>query len=227
MKVNGADLTKLRKAVSGTAADLRTAFTTLMTDLGKLGISPGGKVAASSLEQRLIAKQASVATQTTRLNAMKDYRATTISTLRGAYDPTQAGSADDLVTGLTGATGTNNTFTKELASLRNRTKKNPVLAAFVNRLAASGQTTTLQTLFGASSGQLARITKADAGYESSLTGAGNQAVTNAYGESVAHQTSDVQALTHQVGQLYDAVHDLALAVGTGRPINLDGREVGR
>lgn len=188
LKIKGSDLTAVQKAFGGTADDLRSAFSTLLTDVRNAGKSVKPYQTA---ETKLLADQKSYLAASNRLATMKDFQSGVRSTLAGAFDPTQSGSVTDLISGLKNATGTNNAYTGELGRLRGEAKGNKPLLAFINQLAASGQTATLQTLGSSSKADLANVSKAVASYDTSLSGGAAAATLTKYGTSVDKQTAAV------------------------------------
>lgn len=171
------------------------------------GISSAVSVAKplSWMARLLDAVKAKAGTAKTALGDMLTYRSGVVSTLQGAFDPTKYGSVNDLITGLHGATGTNNTYAKDLNRVRGMAKGNKTATWFVNQLAASGQTATLATLAGASRGQFAQVEKAVSGYNASLWTGGNAAVAAQYGHTTQQQAHMVSSLSRVVGELAHAV----------------------
>jgi TP901 family phage tail tape measure protein len=205
VKIRGSDLNGIRAAIGGTASDMRAAFMQILTDMKRAGVTSGGIAAVQARQKTIIAKQATLAAASSKLASMKTYRAGIQSTLAGAFDPTKYGSAQDFIVGLGGATDTNKAYAGELTSLHGKAKGNKPLMSLINTLAVSGQTTSLQSLAGASKTDLANVGKAYSGYTSSLTAGGNAAVMAQYGTSVDAQTKAIAAQTTALKNLVTAV----------------------
>lgn len=212
VKIRTSDMHALTKALKGSASDTRAAFGQLFADLRHAN-APGGVLSAlTKAETGLIANQKAIVAGNARLDKMTAYRSSVRGTLAGAFDPTTFGSVQDLRAGLSGATGTNNSYASELSKLRGESTKGSALRKFINRLAASGQTTTLATLAGASRGQLANVAKDVRAYDRSL-GAGANAATQAkFNESVQQQHGDVDRLVKSQHEINASIGELARIV---------------
>ncbi|HWD83340.1 MAG TPA: phage tail tape measure protein [Kribbella sp.] len=211
VKISHGDLDHLRKALSGTVADTRSAFQQMISDVR----AAGGQAIVGllqSAEQRLIAFQA-------RLNNARAYQSTVRGTLAGTFDPTRYGSVEDLLGGLGGATSQNKAYAHEVSKLRRESAGNPALRRFVNQLAAQGQSATLQTLAGASKTQLAQVTKSVGAYQGSLAEGSQAAELAKYNQSVRAMTRHQQELTSAIAAL---VH--AFAAHPNR-IELNGKDI--
>jgi hypothetical protein len=118
-----------------------------------------------------------------------------------------------LITGLGGATGTNNKYASQLNKLRGETKGNKTLTGFINQLAASGDTATLTTLAGASKSDLSKVAVAVGGYNKSLNAGAGAATVEMYGKTIAQQTTNVK-------NLLDAANAILEAAKHPKPIHL-------
>jgi AraC-like DNA-binding protein len=197
---------KAAALVTESAADLRGSALSLYTAAKNAGASSTQLLAMSKADSALYSMQAKLVTARTRLAAMGTYRDSIQGTLRGSFDPTKYGSVGDLVSGLGGATSTNKAYSSELNKLRGEAKGNNTLTQFINQLASSGQTATLQTLAGASRSQLAQVTKSMAGYNQSIYSGGAAATGAKFGQTIASEQSTVNTLaSHQ--------HELSVAIG--------------
>ena len=209
-KINKTDVNAVNTALKGTVADTRTALNSLYSDVQKEGRKTAGLRAKGA---DLLTAQQNYLNGQDKLSTMKDYSSGIASTLSGAFDSTQYGSVNDLLNGFTSATGTNNAYAGELSKLRGEAKGNKSLTAYVNQLASSGQTTTLQTLAAATPAQLAQVSKAVGSYNSSVASGANQATITEYGKSVQDQTSAVLALKTTMDGLSGDLADLAASIG--------------
>jgi hypothetical protein len=111
-RIKGTDVLRIMTDLKKTVADTKTGFAMLFNDLARAGapnalVSTLGKIenVLTGIQSKTIAAQA-------KLKDMTGYQSGVVSTLRGAFDPTKYGSVTDLVTGLGGASGTNNTYTR-------------------------------------------------------------------------------------------------------------------
>ncbi len=226
VKISGPDIDRLKKSLTSTAYEVRTAFNTILSDVTKVGAQSPLITMIKGVETRLLAVQAQAAKAKTLLTGMTTYRSGIASTLTGAFDPTRAGSVADLIAGYSGATGTNKAYASELNKLRAKTKGNKTLTGLINTLAASGQTATLQTLAGASGGQLAQVAKSVGAYNSSVAAGADAATTEKYnGNSVAAQTRNVNKLTTEMSSFTKVVAQLAHEVGRQTiTVSIDGEK---
>ena len=164
-----------------------------------------------------------------QLTSMQQYKGTVTQTLLGAFDPTKYGSMADLTAGVSGATAVNSAYSAELAKLHKEVKYNSPLGKFIDQLAAQGQTATLQTLAGASTGDLARFAKTVGSYNASVSAGGEAAVVAHFGLSTTQQSKDVASLVNLQKSALQRVDDLVGAVSrlTGRPaqIVVDGKVI--
>jgi hypothetical protein len=184
-----------------------------------LAMLNAGTVNLLNLQKKLTNDQAKYA-------AMTQYKSSITSTLAGAFDPTKYGSVTDLAAGLHSATGVNKSYAGEVNSLRKRAKGNKQLTAFINQLAQSGQTATLQTLAGASGSGLAQITKGLVAYNGSLTAGGNAAVMSQYGTTITAEAATVKADQRHIKDVATALANLAVAQTSHPPkLVLNGHEI--
>lgn len=210
LKIRGSDLAAVKAGLRGTVDDTRQAISTMLAHLRAVGISSASQTLVANVGGRLERAQG-------RLGAMRDYSGQIRSTLAGTFDSTKYGSITDLLNGFSSAAATNNSYASELNSLRGRAKGNSTLTAYINQLATSGQTATLQTLFGASKGELSQVTKDVGAYNASLSAGANAATMAQFnGQTVAGVQESVTELT-------GALVELAAAFGKAatRPIEID------
>lgn len=210
VKISGSDLTSLRNALRGTVDDTKSAIGALIADLRASGASAG----VLNLLQRGGNALASVQG---RLASARDYGSTISGTLSGAFDPTKYGSVTDLIAGLSGASASNRAYGTELNTLRGKAKGNAGLLGFINQLAASGNSSTLQALAGASSKDLAQVAKAVGGYNSSLAFGSGAAEQVKFGQTVTQLVAKQDKLMSVFAQL-----TVVLAQVAARPIQIDG-----
>jgi ribosomal protein L6P/L9E len=114
-----------------------------------------------------------------------------------------------------------------LNKLRGETKHNATLWSFINTLAASGQTTTLATLAGASRSQLNnQVTKAVSGYNSSLTLGGDAAVNAKYGMTTVSQQHLVNTMVSNQNKWLSVVGQLVHAMNHSKTeLHVDGHKI--
>ncbi|WP_375490221.1 phage tail tape measure protein [uncultured Jatrophihabitans sp.] len=201
------------KKTDATADQIKTAATNLQAAAKRAGATTGTQRLLAAGQSRLLRDQGVTAAARSRLAGMSDYRSTTMGTLSQGFDPSQYGSVADLLAGISGATSTDTAYSGELTKLRGRVKGNATLTALVNQLAASGQTTGLATLAGASKTQLAQVSRAYSGLNSAVLGGGNAAVAIKYGNTVGDQSRIVQADQRRQDELVSAMAGLAVQFG--------------
>lgn len=226
LKIRGSDLDAVKSALKGTVEDTRTVLTQMLADARAAGASLAARNMLASTGYRLRRIQGHLATARDQLSTMTDYRSGISSTLAGGFDPSKYGSVQDLLAGLGSATSANEQYAGEVDALRNRAKGNKTLTGLIDQLAAQGDNTTLQTLFNASKGELAQVSKAAGAYNSSLSAGANAATTLHFGTSVAQQQQTITDLTRQQTAMAGAVSELAVAIAH-RPITLNGQVLAR
>jgi TP901 family phage tail tape measure protein len=217
LRIKKSDLAAISKGLKSSVDDGKTAYDALLADMKAAGASAAKLHAVRVNESAALKNDA-------RLLAAKDYRNTIADTLKGNFDSTQYGSVQDLLTGFGGASSTNRSYARELTSLRHRARGNKGLLAYINQLAASGQTTTLQTLYGANAGELNQVGKAASGYAASIAAGSNAAEVTKFGASVDQL---VVKQDHLADVLLEVTH--AFLKNSAKPIHLhmhvNGKEI--
>jgi hypothetical protein len=164
-----------------------------------------------------------------KLADMKSFRDSVMGTVAGQTDLSKSGSVGDLLTQIGHGKNLSDRYGSEVNKLRGEAKGNKTLLDFVNQQAAQGNTTTLDTLAHASKGDLANITKALAGYDTSLLGAGNAATTTKYGKSITQQQAAIGDLVGQqkawIGRIDRLVAQIARVTRRPVQVQIDGKTI--
>ncbi len=190
VRVKGSDVTAIKSALKGTAQDTEAAFNQMFTDISHAGGNSAVTNALKAAESPLLKVQG-------KLQSAQALQSSISSTLGGAFDPTQYGSATDLIAGLSSATSTNTAYAGEAKKLKSLGLNQTLL----NQLLASGQNATLQSLAGSSKAQIAQVNKAYSGYSASVTAGGNAAELAEIGKSVASLTASQNNMANAIAAL--------------------------